>query len=143
MKGADIIAGVEGTGLHMSLFAKDGIDLICLHRYNHPLVMQIMIDKLKNINAFYIDTSIDPYSRGKNTCPACIIGINNHLKQFLNDYDFKYKIDKKSDKEAMDKFLDIYKTRKRIVPKWLGNLILSFVPSRKMRHSLRYKLGLK
>lgn len=143
MKGADIIAGVEGTGLHMSLFAKDGIDLICLHRYNEPIGMQIMIDKLKNINAFYIDTSIDPYSRGKNTCPACLIGLNDNLKRFFDDNGFKYKADKSADKKAMDTFLEIYKTRKRVIPKWIGGLILSLIPSRNIRHTLRQKWGLK
>lgn len=143
MKGADVIAGVEGTGLHLSLFAKDGIDLICLHRYNNPLVMQIMIDKLKNINSYYIDTSIDPYSKKKNTCPACIIGINKNLQKFFNDYGFVYKTDSTADKKEMDKFLEIYKTQKRVMPKWLGNIIITFIPSRNMRHSLRRKLGLK
>lgn len=143
MKGADVIAGVEGTGLHLSLFAKDGIDLICLHRYNNPLVMQIMIDKLKNINSYYIDTSIDPYSKKKNTCPACIIGINKNLQKFFNDYGFVYKTDSTADKKEMDKFLEIYKTQKRVMSKWLGNIIITFIPSRNMRHSLRRKLGLK
>ncbi|MFA7187883.1 MAG: glycosyltransferase 61 family protein [Alphaproteobacteria bacterium] len=143
MKGADVIAGVEGTGLHLSLFAKDGIDLICLHRYNNPLVMQIMIDKLKNINSYYIDTSIDPYSKKKNTCPACIIGINKNLQRFFKDYGFIYNTDSKADKKEMDKFLKIYKEKKRVIPKWLGNIILTFISSRNMRHSLRHKLGLK
>jgi capsular polysaccharide biosynthesis protein len=143
MKGADVIAGVEGTGLHMSLFAKDGTDLICLHRYNNPLVMQIMIDKLKDINSYYIDASIDPFSKKKNTCPACIIGINKNLQHFFDDYGFKYKIDKNDDKKEMDTFLGIYKTKKRVIPKWLGNIVLAIIPSRNMRHSLRYKLGLK
>lgn len=143
MKGADVIAGVEGTALHLSLFAKDGIDLICLHRYNNPLVMQIMIDKLKNINSYYIDASIDPFSKKKNTCPACIIGINKNLERFFDDYGFKYKIDSDDNKKEMDKFLEIYKTKKRVMPKWLGNIILIFVPSRNLRHSLRYKFGLK
>ena len=143
MKNAEAIAGVEGTALHFSLFMRNKTSLICIHRYNVIIAMQILIDKLKNINASYIDASIDPYSKAKNTCPACIIGTNDNLRRFFDDNRFKYKVDAGADNREMNEFLKIYNARRRIMPKWLGNLILTFIPSRKTRHNLRKKWGFK
>ena len=143
IKNATDIAGIEGTALHLSLFARDGINLICIHRYNVPIPMQILIDKLKNFNAQYVDASIDPFSKEKNICPACIIGINENLRRFFNDNNFKHKDDAAAGDAEMKTFLEIYAQNHRILPKWLINLMLAFVTSRERRQKLRKKFAIK
>ena len=141
VKGATDIAGLSGTALHQSLFMRDGIRLACLHRYNAPIPMQILIDKLKSIDARYIDASIDPYSKGKNTCPVCLVGMNDNVRRFFNDMHLKYVECAQCDKADMEQFLKIYATNHRVLPKWLIRLMLIFVPSQELRRTLRKKFA--
>ncbi|MCL1892061.1 MAG: glycosyltransferase family 61 protein [Alphaproteobacteria bacterium] len=143
VKGATHIAGVQGTALHLSLFARDGANLICLHRNNSILTMQILIDKLKNLKSAYIDCSIDPYSKRKNTCPACIIGITENLARFFDDNGFKWKDDPASAQKEMREFEEIWKQQHRIVPKWIVSVLCAVLPSREMRRALRKKACVK
>ena len=143
VKNATDIAGLSGTALHQSLFMQDGVRLVCLNRYNAPIPMQILIDKLKNIDAHYIDASTDPYSKRKNTCPACLVGINDNVRRFFDDNKFICQKCTRCDKEEMKRFLKIYAANHRILPKWLIRLILIFVPSQELRRNLRKKFAEK
>ncbi|MGI5845738.1 MAG: glycosyltransferase 61 family protein [Alphaproteobacteria bacterium] len=145
MKAAQTIAGVSGTALHLSLFAQNGIKLICIHKRNYILKMQILIDKLKNINGTYIDAflTIGNLKKCDGKSSAALIGINKNLQNFFNDNNFIYSLDKNNNTKEYKQFIQSFNKQRRIIPKWLGGIILSFVPSHNLRHSLRKKWRLK
>ena len=142
-RNATHIAGLEGTALHQTLFARDGINLICINRYNAAIPMQILIDKLKGINATYVDASIDPYSRRKNESPLTIIGLNKNLRRFLDGNGFKYDADamRAADARNMKIFMEIWRAHHRWLPKWLAQIITVLIPVRKWRKAARRRLG--
>ncbi|MCL2331440.1 MAG: glycosyltransferase family 61 protein [Proteobacteria bacterium] len=137
------IAGLEGTALHYSLFSRDGINLICINRYNAAIPMQILIDKLKGINATYIDASVDPFSQRKNESPLTIVGLNGNMRRFLDDNGFGYDADamRAADVRNMKIFMKIWRARHRWLPKWLAQFITVLIPLRKWRKSARRALG--
>lgn len=58
LKGAKRFAATSGTNIHNAIFLEDGAVSVCLSRSGHFHPVQIMIDKMKNLKAIYVDAYI-------------------------------------------------------------------------------------
>jgi capsular polysaccharide biosynthesis protein len=60
MKNCKYLAGIQGTAMHLSIFADDSINLIVIHRSKDEIFPeQIKINKMKNINNISIEADLD------------------------------------------------------------------------------------
>lgn len=92
MKGAEIVAGVVGTNMHNILFAKDNIKAINLNRSNNGVGFQIVIDKMKNNESYYIDSYYQPIPTNVGSAVPFLIYPTNYTKSFFKDFGIKYNI---------------------------------------------------
>lgn len=90
LKGCKKFAGVAGTALHNALFAEDGIECIYINRSMDVCSPQLLIDKLKSFNIYFVDSylSILPVYF---CCNPYLLGLNENLEKFFQDFKFKYK----------------------------------------------------
>lgn len=95
MKGAEIVAGVVGTNMHNILFAKDNIKTINLNRSNNIIKFQIVIDKMKNNEAYYVDSYYQPIPTNTLSAVPFLIYPTNYTKKFFKDFGIKYNINRK------------------------------------------------
>ena len=95
MKGAEIVAGVVGTNMHNILFAKDNIKTINLNRSNNGTGFQIVIDKMKNTESYYIDSYYQPIPTNVGSAVPFLIYPTNYTKTFFKDFGIKYNINRK------------------------------------------------
>ncbi len=90
MKGAEIVAGVVGTNMHNILFAKDNIKTINLNRSNNIIKFQIVIDKMKNNEAYYVDSYYQPIPTNTLSAVPFLIYPTNYTISFFKDFGIKY-----------------------------------------------------
>lgn len=92
LKGAKVVAGTSGTGMHNILFSEDGIKSINFNRSNTILKMQCAIDEIKNLDSIYVDVYQNILPVASSAQPY-LIGITPQLLEFFNDYgiNFRYK----------------------------------------------------
>lgn len=88
MKGCKELATVSSSTYHNLLFANNGVKLICLNRSFEPDFCQHIVDEAKNLDANYIDVSLNPLPVSHVDGPW-IIGITEELKKFSNDNSLK------------------------------------------------------
>lgn len=88
MKGCKELATVSSSTYHNLLFAQNGVKLICLNRSFEPDYCQHIVDEAKNLDASYIDASLNPLPSSHVDGPW-IIGITEELKKFADDNNLK------------------------------------------------------
>ena len=94
--GAEEIACSMGTLSHWALFARPHARLICLLRYYYGAVigLQLLIDRVKNLETVFINTSLDFLPMSKSAFFNHLIGPTQPWKQFVKD---EYGIEIKED----------------------------------------------
>lgn len=92
--GADEIACTYGTLSHWSLFAKDNTKLINLLRYPYAISnRQLFIDRMRNLDSVYIDTTLNILPAKHVGCPY-IVGPTVYWQDFLQqEYSIEHRTD--------------------------------------------------
>ena len=156
VKDAKYLAGCSGTALHWALFMKPGGNVIALKRNSRPddfIRTQYMLNTIAGQNSVFITAAIETHQSGHGGSGAPqIIGVNEWVKKFLYDFDFKFtKKDIEFDKKSMDTYLkkyEIYKSEHggKIYRKFCSRLIklaVCFIPGRINRGNVRLWLKRK
>ncbi len=93
VKNSEIIAGIAGTALHLSLFMKPGGTVIQIKRNtlnSDNAEIQNDICNFKNLNFVYIAGSIEKRPTKHFTDVPQLVGITKFMKQFFDENKFKY-----------------------------------------------------
>ncbi|MCL2485094.1 MAG: glycosyltransferase family 61 protein [Endomicrobia bacterium] len=91
VKNCKHLAGIQGTAIHLSLFAEDGVKLTVIHRTKDDIFPeQIKINNMKNIDSSHIEADLD-FLRPFPLDAAFAISIRNkYMKQWLNENHYKF-----------------------------------------------------
>ncbi len=113
VRDAKYLAGCAGTALHWALFMKPGGTVIILKRNTKPHVFirtQYMLDTVIGLNTVFICASVEKFSSEHRSKQAPqIIGVNDFVKNFFDDFGFKYTArDIAFDKKSMDTYVAQY-----------------------------------
>ncbi|MCM1294132.1 MAG: glycosyltransferase family 61 protein [Muribaculaceae bacterium] len=149
MKNCRSLAGVAGTALHLALFMPDNGQVIQIQRSKRGFPFaQAQINTAKNMDSYYIDASIEKYITTHSTLVPQIIGVTEHLKQFMDEQEFVYNdTDIEFDSTEYNKYISACHKMSRlkfIQSRWIKilikrfiHIICYFVPNRSLRHKLR------
>lgn len=110
---AKFLAGCAGTALHWALFMKPGGTVISLKRNTKQddfACTQYMLNTANDLNSVFIWASLETHkSRHGGSHAPQIIGTTKYLKQFFDDFNFKYDdSDIAFDTDAMNEYLAQY-----------------------------------
>ena len=147
---ARYLAGCAGTALHWALCMKPGGTVISLKRNSiedNFTRTQYMINNVSGLKSVFIWSSIEKHKskHGGQHAPQ-IIGVNQYLKQFFDDFGFKYDAkDIEFDQSAMNQYLEQYNQYEQehggILRNYLVRhfikIIVCFVPGRINRKRVR------
>ena len=86
-KGAKIMAGINGTSFHNTLFSASGQKLIMLNR-NEEYDSQYIINQATKANWYVIKVHLNPLPVTHPNGPF-IVGVTEYMKQFLKDHGMK------------------------------------------------------
>ncbi len=86
MKGAKVVAGINGTALHNILFGNNQ-DVIVLQRAEKSS-SQHVVNEVVNARAYYVQAHANPLPTLHSKGPF-MVGMTSHLKDFLQDYGLK------------------------------------------------------
>lgn len=90
MKNCRVLAGINGSALHLSLFMPDGGDVIVLNRTTSMSAYgQIGIGMLKRFRTYYIDASIALYPDVHALHDVTMIGMTGDFRKFCREYGLK------------------------------------------------------
>lgn len=84
-----VLAGCAGTALHLALFMKPGGTVIQIKRNskisdNFPA--QNLINNTKHLNGVFVQASIETVPTDHSTFEPQLIGVNDNLKSFFDDF---------------------------------------------------------
>lgn len=82
LKGCADFAASSGTNIHNAIFLDDQKSTICLNRSEHFHPIQIMIDRMRDLNATYIDVFIFSTDAAFGNKP-CFVAMTKHLKRYF------------------------------------------------------------
>ena len=112
MRNAKQCASVSGTLPHNLLFAKEGQKIIIIERMCLNTDHQVDINRIKNLEAIYIDANISPYTASGASAPSIMSyrgKLGNYAKDNnLNSPDEKFTTDKYL-RQCLIKYLKEYK----------------------------------
>jgi hypothetical protein len=89
LKGADRFAASSGTNAHNAIFLRDGAMSICLNRSPHVHYIQTMIDRLRGLDAWYVEANVSILPADWSVGPF-LFGPTRHLINFLNYQGFSF-----------------------------------------------------
>ena len=113
VRDAKYLAGCAGTALHWCLFMKPGGTVITLRRnskHDTSIRTQYILNNVCDLNSVFVWASIEKHKseHGGNHAPQ-IIGVNENLKKFFDEFGFKYNdSDIAFDEQSMDKYTKAY-----------------------------------
>lgn len=91
LQGCETFVATSGTNIHNSVFTKDGTDCICLNRSEHFHPIQIMIDRMKNLNVTYVDAYV--WKAGENwSSGPFLLFPGKYLRNFYRQMGFEYHV---------------------------------------------------
>jgi hypothetical protein len=90
LSGCTTFVATSGTNIHNSMFMDNGTDIICLNRSAHFHPIQIMIDRLRDFNAVYVDTFLFSSKASFGDSP-CLIAPTRHLFRFMKSRKIEYR----------------------------------------------------
>lgn len=89
LKGADSFAASSGTNAHNAIFLRDGAQCICLNRSPHVHPIQTMIDRLRDLDAVYVEANVSLLPADWSVGPF-LFGPTRHLLAFFDHAGFHY-----------------------------------------------------
>jgi hypothetical protein len=92
IKNCKVLAGCGGTALHLALFMKEGGTVVqikrnTLNKDNAPT--QYLINETKGLNSVFINASVEIVRTDHGSDRPQIIGVNENMRAFFNDFGFK------------------------------------------------------
>lgn len=114
MKGAEIVAGVAGSNMHNILFARDNIIEYNLLRTNRVNLEQLIIDKMKNIQSYFIEDFYEPIPPIRHYAIPYLICLTKYLEAFFIDEKIKYNKKELYNKFVYD-FLDYFRNYSEVI----------------------------
>lgn len=93
IKNCKVLAGCAGTALHLALFMKPGGTVIQIKRNmknKDNADTQYLINETKGLNSIFISASVEKKPTDHGTEIPQIIGVNDNIRHFFDDYDFVY-----------------------------------------------------
>lgn len=150
VRDAKYLAGCAGTALHWCLFMQPGGNVITLKRNSkndNSIQTQYILNNVCDLNSVFVWTSVETHKshHGGNHAPQ-IIGVNENLKKFFDDFGFKYNVaDTTFDKKSMAEYLDAYekytKTNGNSLQIWICKKLIKIlsclIPGRVNRRNFR------
>ncbi|MBQ8294608.1 MAG: glycosyltransferase family 61 protein [Alphaproteobacteria bacterium] len=116
VKNCRVLAGCAGTAMHLALFMPRGGMVIQLKRNSIDAcnaATQYMINNTLDLKSVFVSPSIEEVPTSHFTNAPQIIGVNQYMKQFFDDFEFKYTdADIASDTNAIAEYraaMDLYK----------------------------------
>lgn len=93
---ASVLAGCAGTALHLALFMKPGGTVIQIKRNskisdNFPA--QNLINDTKHLRGVFVQASIETMPTEHFSAEPQLIGMNENMKRFMDDFSFVYDAD--------------------------------------------------
>ncbi len=88
------LAGCAGTALHMALFMKKGGTVIQIKRntvFDDNAPTQYLLNETVGLNSIFINSSIERISTGHGSNMPQMIGVNDNMRAFFDDFGFKVK----------------------------------------------------
>ncbi len=107
IKGAKILAGINGTVMHNVLWGGEGKKLILLHR-NEEADYQCLINEAVNADCYLVRAHANPLPVPHTPGPF-IIGITKYVQEFMKDFglsNFGYSF---APEKYIKQFLDMYR----------------------------------
>lgn len=89
IKNASVIAGVNGTALHMALFATPETKIIVLERSDHFVPEQMIINKALHADFYHIGVNLNPFPVEHSIGPT-LLGITQNLIDFCSAHYMHY-----------------------------------------------------
>lgn len=149
IKNCKVLAGCAGTALHLALFMKPGGTVISIKRNRKAAcnaMIQNNVNNAKQLNGIFISGSVETKKTFHSTNAPQIIGVNKYVKQFFDEYGYKYTdkdlgIDDKAWKEYEIALAEYNKTHghalSRILKRFLIKYTSIFIPGRQIRSKYR------
>ncbi len=149
IKNCSVLAGCAGTALHLALFMKPGGTVISIKRNRKAAcnaMIQNNVNNTKQLHGVFISGSIEKQKTKHSTNAPQIIGVNKYMKQFFDEYKYKYTA------KDLDKDMIAWKQYENVLHDysqthgnaWLRNskrLVINisscFVPGRARRNAYR------
>ncbi|MBR2286437.1 MAG: glycosyltransferase family 61 protein [Alphaproteobacteria bacterium] len=150
VRDARYLAGCAGTALHWAFFMKPGGTVITLKRNlerDKFVQTQHMFNSVCGLKSIFVWASVEPHKSnhgGKH--PPQIIGATQYIKQFFDDFGFKYtNSDIAIDNDAMKEYQEQYEkyisengsTIRTKILKHMVKIISCFIPGRINRNRAR------
>ncbi|MDR3049818.1 MAG: glycosyltransferase 61 family protein [Elusimicrobiota bacterium] len=155
MKNCKHLAGIVGTALHLSLFAKNGIEITVIYRTEDIFRAQIKINEMKNFKCNYVDAHINFPERFNVKFPFAVSDKKIYTQKYLmdmgfipkfkiNDVDFLKDINSEDDIVriiGLDKIKKLPKLNSRgsRIKMRLLMFATNFIPIKSIRRNMRYK----
>lgn len=88
VKSAKTLVSSSGSSAHNAVFMEKSAQFICLNRSRHHHPLQIMIDEMRTLNVFYIETCQNIFQSDFSKGPYNLF-ITKYLLNFFKDNKFK------------------------------------------------------
>lgn len=149
IKNCKVLAGCAGTALHLALFMKPGGSVISIKRNRRPAcnaMIQNNVNKTKKLNGIFISGSVETKKTFHSTTAPQIIGVNKYMKQFFDEYGYKYTdkdlgIDDKAWQEYESVMAEYNKKHGHSLSRTLKRFLIKytsiFIPGRENRNNYR------
>lgn len=89
LNGCEVFAAESGSNAHNAFLLNDGTKCVIFNRSPHFHPTQLMIDEMKNLKTYYVDTYAQSVPIDWSQGPF-IFKFTEYLKSFLNKYEFEY-----------------------------------------------------
>jgi len=89
LQACSLLVGVSGSLLHNAIFLPDGSRIVCLNRSAHFHPLQTMINRMRQIDAVYVDAFLFSSIRNFGELP-CFVFPTRHLLRYFSDHSFAY-----------------------------------------------------
>jgi hypothetical protein len=148
MKNCKHLAGIQGSAIHLSLFAADGIELTVIYRKHEDIFpAQIKINKMKDIKNTSIEASLDFLRPFPSNIEYAVSIRNKYMREWLKD--MKYKTDEMVydpvtfedyiGREEYKKLNNICLWKRKLKEKIIM-LLTNFIFIKSLRKKIRYRL---
>ncbi len=88
MHGADEVAGVAGSNMHLELFSRKGVRSIIIERSDCPFEQQSIIHQLLDADWYSVSCNMSPFPTIHGYGPV-LLGVTKALCDFCKDYSLK------------------------------------------------------
>lgn len=89
LKGCKHFLATSGTNIHNSIFLRNEVTIVCLNRSAHFHPIQIMIDRMRELNSIYVDSYIFGVKTNWSSGPFLLFP-TRYLLEFIKGENFAF-----------------------------------------------------